>query len=104
MIKPAQWYLFFSEKLSAQVIGGIVSGCVVFVLLAIIVLQNIYRYMYMALVKMVVFILPFCFLLLNPATQKVVGYYVIPSENFESLSVCRPSVSALFPDSNLSIF
>ena len=28
---------------------------------------------------------------LHPATQKVVGYYVIPSENFEILSVC-PSV------------
>ena len=32
---------------------------------------------------------------LYPATQKVAGYYVIPSENFEILSVCpsvRPSV------------
>ena len=28
---------------------------------------------------------------LYPATQKVAGYYVIPSENFELLSVC-PSV------------
>ena len=36
---------------------------------------------------------------LYPATQKVAGYYVIPSENFECLSV-----SASFPDSNLSSF
>ena len=28
---------------------------------------------------------------LHPATQKVVGYYVIPSENFECLSF-RPSI------------
>ena len=35
------------------------------------------------------------------------GYYVIPSENFDILSVCpsiHPSVSASFPDSNLSSF
>ena len=37
------------------------------------------------------------------STQKVAGYYVIPSENSEILSV-RPSVSASFPDSNLSSF
>ena len=32
----------FSERLSNQVIGGIVAGCIVFILLVIIVLQNIY--------------------------------------------------------------
>ena len=37
-----------------------------------------------------------------PATQKVAGYYVIPSENFECPRLT--SVSALFPDSNLSSF
>ena len=37
--------------------------------------------------------------LFYPVTQKVAGYYVIPSEPFE-----RPSVSASFPDSNLSRF
>ena len=42
-------------------------------------------------------------LFLYPATQKEAGYYVIPSENFECPSV-HPSVSALFPDSNLSSF
>ena len=42
-------------------------------------------------------------LFLYPATQKVAGYYVIPSENFEILSVC-PSVSASFPDCNFSSF
>ena len=36
---------------------------------------------------------------LYPPTQKVAGYYVIPSEPFECLSV-----SASFPDSNLSSF
>ena len=35
-------------------------------------------------------------LLLYPATQKVTGYYVIPFENFECLSV-RLSVSTSFP-------
>ena len=38
---------------------------------------------------------------LNPSIQKVARYYVIPSENFECLS--RPSVSALFPDSNFKL-
>ena len=44
---------------------------------------------------------------LYPARQKVAGYYVIPSENFEFLSVCpsvRPPVSASFLDSNLSSY
>ena len=36
---------------------------------------------------------------LYPATQKVAGYYVIPSEPFEC-----PFVRASFPDSNLSSF
>ena len=36
---------------------------------------------------------------LYPITQKVAGYYIIPSELFEC-----PSVSASFPGSNLSIF
>ena len=44
---------------------------------------------------------------LYPATQKVAGYYVIPSEPFECpfvrLSI-RPSIRASFPDSNLSSF
>ena len=35
----------------------------------------------------------------TPSHKKVAGYYVIPSEPFE-----RPSVSASFPDSNLSRF
>ena len=46
-------------------------------------------------------------ILLYPATQKVVAYYVIPSEPFECLAIRRSichSVSAAFPDSNLSIF
>ena len=37
--------------------------------------------------------------LLNPATKKMAGYYVIPYENVEC-----PYVSASFPDSNLSSF
>ena len=40
---------------------------------------------------------------LYPATQKVVGYYVIPSEPFECPLVSS-SVRALFPDSNFSSF
>ena len=40
---------------------------------------------------------------LYPTTQKVAGYYVIPSENFECLSI-HPSVSTSFTDSNLSSF
>ena len=40
---------------------------------------------------------------LYPASQKVAGFYVIPSEPFECPSV-RPSVSVSFPDSNLSSF
>ena len=38
-----------------------------------------------------------------PRPKKVAGYYVIPSEPFW-VSVVRPSVSASFPDSNLSSF
>ena len=46
----------------------------------------------------------FCtYVLLYPPHKKVAGYYVIPSEKFEILSVC-PSVSASFPDSNLNSF
>ena len=55
----------------------------------------------------------FFFYFLYPAKQKVAGYYVIPSESFEGPSVrlyarpfvrpC-PSVSASFPDSNVSSF
>ena len=39
--------------------------------------------------------------------KKVAGYYAIPSEPVECSSVrlsVRPSISASFPDTNLSIF